>query len=744
MPRNIINPSEWINSIKDNVLFAGIDANILPNIATKLQEITVKQGDLIYQHGDETKGLYLVASGNVQVFTQSNGKKYILSHASSNHLFGEFLLLGNSIRTTSAVALQDSQIFYLSIIDFNHLLEAFPQQFPIIANRVTNRLCWNQITVALLLSPLFWGLSEDIVRALTKELKIESIPANTLLYQKGVTSTELCIVIGGRFQVIKTTAEGQNIILDVVGRGETIGEVGVLCDTTRTVDILATRDSTIAKLSRASFEQILQLFPLPINQAFSKSIAARLSRDEKIKTRVAETFAMVVLSPSIETRDIAKYLLDTLKSHGSTSIVDSAIVDQAFSRKGTAQTDFKHAENDALIHWLSEWEIAHQTVIYIVDAELSNWTRRCLRQADHVIYVVDAAADPAIGRFENQIINEIKSASKKQTLVIMHDKQKTVPFGTSRWLSLRNVDMHHHVRYGNPADFGRVARFLTGKAVGLVLGGGGARGFAHIGVLRALQQLDIPIDLIGGNSMGALIAAQSAMQWGYEEMIERTMQLCLAGDEFTLPIVSLFSGKKMVRGLYGMFGDIHIDDLWHYYYSISCNISRATLMTHDSGSLLSAVLNSNSPPGLFPPQVSQGDLLVDGALLNNVPVDIMRKYNAGGTVIAVDVNAREDLLNNTENSGGISGWKILVNQLTPMASKIQIPNIVEILTRASMIGGLSQRKKMMDGYADLYLQPPVNSFSLREYKKGEQIAEIGYQYALEEFQTWLKMQSEAS
>lgn len=740
MPKNIINHPEWVSIIKNNILFAGIDANILPDIAERLQEITVKQGDLIYQQGDKAKGLYLIVSGKVQIFTHRNEKTYILSHASNNHLFGEFLLLGNSIRTTSAVALQDSQLFYLSIIDFNHLLEAFPQQFSIIANRVTNRLCWNQITIALRLSPLFLDLSEDIVRALTKELKIESIPANTLLYQKGVTSTELCIVIDGRFQVLKTTADGQNIVLDVVGRGETIGEVGVLCDTTRTVDILATRDSMVAKLGRASFEQLLLLFPLQINQAFSKSIANRLSMDKKNKTLAAETFAMVVLSPSIKTQDIAQYLSNAFKNHGSTSIVGSEIIDQAFSRKGTAQTDFNHPKNDDLLHWLSEWEIAHRNVIYIVDAELSNWTRRCLREADHIIFIADAADNPVIGRFETQILNEIESTGKKQTLLIMHDKLQQVPFGTSHWLSSRNVAMHHHVRYGNQNDFGRIARFLTGKAVGLVLGGGGARGFAHIGILRALQQFNIPIDLIGGNSMGALIAAQSAMQWQYKDMIERTMQLCLAGDEFTLPIISLFSGNKMSRGLHTMFGDIHIDDLWHHFYTVSCNISRATLMTHDKGSLLSAVLNSNTPPGLFPPQVSQGDLLVDGALLNNVPVDIMRKYNEGGTIIAVDVNAREDLLNNTEHSGGISGWKILINKFNPMAPTIKIPNMIETLTRASIIGGLAQRKKMLDGYADLYLQPPVNSFSLRDYKHGEQIAEIGYQYALEELQVWLKTQ----
>ncbi len=533
MSKNTANHPEWVNIIKDNVLFAGIDAAVLPEIATKLQEIRVKADELIFQQGDETKGLYLIVSGKVQIFTNSYEKTHIISHASNNHLFGEFLLLGNSFRTTSALALQDSQLFYLSIVDFNLLLKTFPQQFSIVANRVTHRLCWNQVTIALRLSPLFLGLSEDIVRALTKELKTESIPANTLLYQKGVVSTELCIVIDGRFQVVKTDPDGQKIVLDVVGRGETIGEIGVLCDTTRTVDILAIRDSTVAKLNRASFELVLMQFPLQINQTFSKSIVNRLSRDEKNKTRAAETFAMVVLSPSIATLDIAKYLSEALKSHGSTSVLSSAVVDQAFSRKGTAQTDFTHSENDALLHWLSEWEIAHRNVIYIVDPELNNWSQRCLREADHILFVVDATTSPAISLFEAQILNEIKATGKKQTLLIMHKQQQLVPFGTSQWLSSRHVGMHHHLRFDNQTDFGRVARFLTGNAVGLVLGGGGARGFAHIGILRALQQLNIPIDLIGGNSMGALVAAQSAMQWQYEDMIEQTMRLCLAGDSRT-------------------------------------------------------------------------------------------------------------------------------------------------------------------------------------------------------------------
>jgi NTE family protein/lysophospholipid hydrolase len=736
---------EYVEQIQNNVLFSNIDASVLPHIATKLQKLSVKKDELIFKQLDETKGLYLVVSGNIEISTQHNNKHYTLSHALNNHVVGEFLLLGDGIRTTSAKALEDSELFYLSIVDFNYLFELFQhqfhQQFETIANRITNRLCWNQISIALRLSPLFLDLSEDIVRTMIKELKTDSVPANTLLYQKGVTSTELCIVVDGRFQVAKMV-DGERIMLDVIGRGETIGEIGVLCDTVRMVDIMAVRDSIVARLSRESFEKILLSFPLEINRAFSKNIAARLSH-KKTNAREIETFtiALVVLSPAIVAREIAECLATELKHNGSTSVVDSEMIDRAFGRKATAQTDFNHVGNNALLHWLAEWEIAHKNVIYVVDPEINNWTLRCLREADHIIFVSDANDSPAIGQFETQILKEIEIASKKKTLLIMHNPLQQVPMGTSEWLQMRKMGMHHHVRYQNASDFGRVARFLIGKAVGLVLGGGGARGFAHVGILRALEELKIPIDLIGGNSMGAIIAAQSALQWNHNDMIKRTLQLCMGGDNFTLPIISLLSGKKMSRGLYDMFGEIQIDDLWHHFYTISCNISRATVVTHDSGSLLTAVLNSNSPPGLFPPQIWNGDLHVDGALLNNVPVDVMRKYNEGGTVIGVDVNEREELLNNTDISRGISGWDILFNKLNPFSEKMHLPNMIGILNRASIIGGLSQRKKMMDGYADLYLQPPVNAYSLMDYKNAAKIAESGYQYGLVEFQKWLDTQS---
>jgi NTE family protein/lysophospholipid hydrolase len=745
MSQNIVIDPETIITLQKNVLFIDIDVPVLTVIAEILDKISVNKGDKIYEQGSEANGLYLVAAGEVQIYSYFDQKKLFIYSASETFLFGEFLLLGDSKRSSSAEAARDSTLYYFSIEHFKHLHKIYPAQFETIATRLVKRLSYDQTMLALHLSPLFLDLGESIVRDLVvKKLKYDTVDANTMLYEEGLNPTELCIVVNGRFRITKKDDTGKEIILHTVGRGETIGEIGVLGETRRNVDIWAVRDSTVAKLSRESFEELLCNYPLQINRAFSKSMINRLLKDNINKSHTAETFAVVILSPSIIPRVISNQLFEAflqIDRANPTSILDSELVDQAFSRKGASQTNIEdQGDNDFLVNWLSEWEMAHKNLIYVTDTGLTNWTLRCLRGADHVVFIADGSESPAISPFEQEVLELIKTTKKKQTLLLLHSPQTEMPTNTASWLNLRTVDIHHHVRQGNQLDFQRAARFLTGKALGLVLGGGGARGFAHIGILKALNELDIPVDFIGGNSMGALIAAQNAMQWEHDDMTKRTIELCLAGDRFTLPIVSLFSGQKFIDGLHSMFGDKKIEDLWQHFYSVSCNMSRAEVEEHTRGSLLTAVLNSNTPPGLLPPRVdADGDLLVDGAILNNVPADVMRNLNEGGPVIAVDVNEREDLLGNNFYSGGVNGWQILLNILNPFIENTKIPNIIETLSRASIIGSLHQRKsikKTMKDNGHLYLQPPVGEFSLMAYKEGQEIADKGYLYGIEELKKW--------
>jgi len=597
---------------------------------------------------------------------------------------------------------------------------------------------------ALRLCTLFNGLDENIVRQLITQLSIQSIPANSLLFRQNEESDNMCIVINGQFEVYRREDDQQTRILGTIGRGGTVGEMGLISGARHTANVRALRDSTVAYLARASYESLLKAYPLEINHTFVRSILNHSNKDNRGDTPTsAKTIALIRLSPRLDITDFLQSLVQGLNTLASNAVLTSDMVDQAFMRPGVGQCDFTAEDNDGLVQWLSEQETVHELIIYCADAELSHWTRRCLRQADQILFLADAQDTPEHKTIEREIADELVGKAGEKILVMLHSANTSTPTATSNWLAPRAVDRYYHVKSARQADFERLARFLTGQAIGLVLGGGAARGFAHIGVLKALKELNIAVDLVGGNSMGAILAAEFALQWNETEMLDKTRQLCLQGDSLTLPMVSLFSGNVMTAALRKLFGDLHIEDLWIPFFCVSCNISRAKLMTHRQGELLSALLSSNTPPGLFPPQVRNGDLLVDGALLNNLPVDVMRELNGGGSVIAVDVNEREDLLDNTNNLGGISGWRLAWGRLNPLAPKIKMPNMVQILTRASMIGGLAQQKKMHEGLADLYLQPPVNDFPLMDYADAHKIADAGYRYAYQALSDWLASKDSA-
>lgn len=733
--------SELTGLLAKNILFADVSIALLAIIAESLQFQFIKQNNFVYQQGEESLGLYLVVHGEVQIINTRDNAKIALSHSNAGHLFGEFLLSGNSVRSASAYAISDCELLFWPIDKFIDLLAENRADFELVTTRLVRRLFWNQTMQVLRLCELFMGLDESIVRRLVNQMVIKSVPADTLLFRQNDPADEMCIVIHGQFQISKTNEEHQTQVLSVIGRGETVGEIGLISGTIRNTDVKALRDSTVAYLKRDAYESILQQNPLEINRTIVKSIVSHLNKDTQFKPVSAETFALILLSPHVDLPALLQRLVRGLRIYGLTTVLSSREVDQAFMHENAAQCDFTAPDNEGLLQWLSEQEAIHKHIIYCTDAELSNWTQRCLRQADHVLFIADANDSPHIKTFEAQILKEISDKSVKKSLLLLHADTVPNPTTTSLWLKPRQLDWHYHVKNNQQNYFDRLARFLTGNALGLVLGGGAARGFAHIGVLKALKQLHIAVDLVGGNSMGAILAAEYALQWDEQQMLEKTRQLCLQRDRLTLPIVSLFSGKIMTHSLRSIVGDLQIEDLWIPFFCVSCNISRAKLMTHHQGTLLSALLSSNAPPGLFPPQVSNGDLLVDGALLNNLPVDTMLQFNRGGSVIAVDVNEREDLLNNTDNLGEMSGLKLLWSRLNPFTPPITMPNMVQILTRSSMIGGLAQQKKMRDGLADLYLKPPVTHFSLMDYAEAEKIAEAGYRYASVELEAWLEHKS---
>ena len=199
----------------------------------------------------------------------------------------------------------------------------------------------------------------------------------------------------------------------------------------------------------------------------------------------------------------------------------------------------------------------------------------------------DASAEPAAGEVEAELLTNETVRRTPVTLALVHKDETTAPTGTARWLAGRTLERHLHVRLeAQPHDYDRVARFLTGNTVGLALGGGFARGLAHLGVLRALGELNIPVDTIGGSSMGAMVGAHWVLGWDGTRIIrELSSGFADSFDDMTIPFLAFKRGGKMSKLLRRQFfREACIEDLWIPYFCVSANLNRSEVESaHDRG-----------------------------------------------------------------------------------------------------------------------------------------------------------------
>lgn len=568
-------------------------------------------------------------------------------------------------------------------------------------------------------SKVFGQLAEPVLLDLAAALNLLSFEGGHQLLKEGEVADSMIIVISGRLRVSRQDPVAGLRLYNEICPGETVGETGLLLQQRRFADVTAVRDSTVAFLYCGAFEQLLQRHPLALNRVFAQALYHQLRHTPQIaEQRRAQTFALIPLNAGVATEEASEALVGALQGFGKALRVP--MIQQAPENFDALERQFDY-------------------LICEGAAADSAETRRAFRQADQVIFVANAGDSTELSAVELGLADEAGFAMKRKHLLLVHPVEGSMPDLPQPWLGPRDVERLYPVRSGRDRDFARLARFLTSRAVGVVLGGGGARGFSHLGVLRAFEELGVPVDLIGGNSMGALIGAQYANGVSLDEILERTRRFAMGGERPTLPLISLLSGQRIARDLRRMFGEQRIEQLWRPFFAAACNLSRVETTVLDSGPLWRAVLASNSPAGLLPPVVHQGDLLVDGAILDNVPISPMRarlgtpleQRRGNGTVIAVDVDV-----------GGALGVAPEVQHLSVMktlksyfSDDQQSPSIGAILYRAGHIGGLHQRSRTK-ALADHYLAPPVTEFPIMAYRRAEEIVEIGYRHALQQIGEW--------
>lgn len=581
-------------------------------------------------------------------------------------------------------------------------------------------------------SRVFGTLDEAVLNDLADVLVLQEVHGGSVVLEEGAAADSMFFVITGRLRASRRNRDGSVMLYNEIRPGESVGEMGLILRQPRTADVTAVRDSTLAVLDRSHFEALLVRQPLALNRVFSQAIFDHLRHTTQVVDRhQAQAFVVVPLHEGAGSAEVARGLAEAFGRVGRVHhITPSAELERGSQ---TSEAGGGSDRFDAL-------EDAYDFLVYEADATPSSWTRRAFRQADQVIFVANAGASRSQGALEQRLTGEPGFGMKRQHLVVLYPAAAVAPDVTSVWRAGRQIERVYPTRAQHTGDYARLARYLTGRAVGVVLGGGGARGFAHLGVLRAMQEANIPVDLVGGNSMGALIGAQFACGLPLNQIRDQTRKFAEGGEWPTLPVVSIVSGGRVKRDLRAMFGDIQMDALWTPYFAAACNLTKGGTMVQETGPLWRAVLASNSPAGLFPPVLVDGNLLVDGAILENVPVDAMRmrlgvpleKRRGNGTIVAIDVDVQVEMGVDPalERLSVRSTLKGMVSR-KPRST----PGITEILYRAGHIGGLHQRAATI-AQADQYLEPPVAGFSLMAYSRADEIIEVGYRHAMETIAQW--------
>ena len=605
-----------------------------------------------------------------------------------------------------------------------------------IAGLINSTLERETLHAALNDGELLGSISDGFRQALELELEPLTLYSGEFLFRTGDASDALYIILGGRLRVLPKDRAYERPVVEL-GRGETIGELGLFTGEPRPESICAVRDTYLGRLSSGAYDLLLTRYPQEVMRAFASRVAKRVQQITAGTLRASSrinNIALVPASPGPAFKTFCDEFCAALSAYGSVARASSARVDAAFGLEGFAQTSDWDGNRILFMEWLSRLENNHTYVVYEADDGLSPWTERCVRQGDRVVLVGHARQDPAPGEIETELIARLPAgATQSKTLVLIQENDK--PSGTERWLTPRNVDRHHHVRLGNRGDFARVVRFLTGRAVGLTLGGGFARGLAHVGVFRALADLNIPLDAVGGASMGGLIGALWASGWSNERIIEEVRDGCSKSfNDMTLPFIAFKSGRKFSDLVARFFGEARIEDLWQPFFCVSANLNRAELTLHKSGGLTKAALASSRAPGIFPPIVYGGELHVDGGSINNVPVDLMRVFCGNGITIGVDVSPPHELEDVEDYGYTVSGLQALRSRFGLLgAKKSFMPTIPLILMRTLEFGGISYRLTR-EGSADLMLQPEMLGFKRTDWHMADEIVAHSYRHTVDKIE----------
>ncbi len=590
----------------------------------------------------------------------------------------------------------------------------------------------------------FNKMSPTTLDAFMPLIKVVILGAGETLISQGDKDSCLYILYQGRLRLFLKKREflsnptidhlsedESGEVIGEVSPGEIVGEISFLINSPRSCTVRAIRDCVLLKIDHNDFQILKDEHPQCIVEMALTSIT-RLISNPSLEYKF--NIATIAIAPAGDSNHIPfiQNFIKELNEIKPTILVDKELFCKHFNkdRRCVEISDTEHYEITA---WIYSLEQKYGFVVFETDKQMTPWTSRCIREADKILLIAEANETSIPNSIETSIFSDKSKIVPSVDLVMIHANDVTKISGTPKWLKGRKLKGHHHLKLNSIPDYKKLVRFMSNRALGLVLNGGGARAFAHLGVLRALDELKIPIDYIGGSSMGALLGGLYALV-GITDAIKIAEKHVLNEiKDVTLPLLSLLKGGYATYVYHDCFDACLFEDLWTRFFCVSTNLTTSQLKIHEQGLLWKAVRASTSLPAIYPPFCDENHHeLVDGAVINNMPVDIMKKRIAGGKILAVNCySVLSESRRTIPDDPSVSGWKLLFEHFNPFKKKESRETIYNILIDSVNLAS-NEHQRRMEWEADYLIKIDSSGYELLDFKSIKAICEIGYQSSMQQ------------
>lgn len=577
----------------------------------------------------------------------------------------------------------------------------------------------------------FKGLAADDLALLESGLRQMHVARGEALVRQGGEADALFIIISGRFEV---TVSGRANPVAEIGPGQPVGEIAFLAGGKRTATVTALRDSLVLMLGREEFDALAKRNPA-IWRSMTVALAQRLADTNLGRANPPDpkprTITIIPAGSQPVPKDFLSRLVRKFQAHSRVLLIDGANVGALLGTRDPGSSDATQA--------LNALEMQHDYVIYLSDADLTRWSEKAIRQADLVLSVGvhDNASGTSVAPSPIERFAAAMHAPGSQRLVLLHERAGRIT-GTAHWLRERRVSMHHHVALDGDAGIDRLYRFIDGTAVGLVACGGGAYCSAHVGLYKACREAGVEFDIVGGTSGGSAMAAAFAMGVAPDDIDAATHEIFVSAKamrRYTWPRYGLLDHTHYDAQLRKHFGGQAIEDLWIPYFAVSTNLSSRLLHQHRAGELWSAVRASGSIPGLLPPYfTSEGEMLVDGALVDNVPIGVMHEIKSGPNVVISFETPSVERFEIAYDS--LPGRRELLRKLCNPFNRVDLPAAPgpgSVLMR-SMMANRRDFEHLL-GNQDVLLVPPLPvDMGILDWHRHRELMDVAHGWGVREIQ----------